>query len=208
MQRPEKCLVVFFGMVATGKSYLASAWAGERGIPYYNSDRVRKSLAGVAAEQTQQEGMEQGIYGPEFTRRTYDCLFQYAWSHLQEQDSFCVVLDGSYQSVAERHRLRSACAGRVRLLMVHCVCSEAVVKKRLQIRSSDPHAVSDGNWEIYCSQKRRFQGFSPEEEVLEIDTDAPLCELMALMTRRFEAQAASASGGNNALQHPPATELL
>jgi len=38
---------VFFGMVATGKSYLAKAWAERLGGLYLNSDVVRKELAGL-----------------------------------------------------------------------------------------------------------------------------------------------------------------
>jgi uncharacterized protein len=182
MQEPKNLLVVFFGMIATGKSYLASAWASHYGLPYYNSDRVRKELAGIAPETDQQEGVDQGIYTPEFSRRTYDALIEHAAHHFQADQQACVVLDGSYQAMSERDLLRKHFADQVRLVFVHCFCSEKVVQERLQIRASDPGAVSDGSWEIYLSQKKRFQPVTEREQVIELDTDAPVEELVMRVT--------------------------
>lgn len=182
MQRPENLLIVFFGMIATGKSYLASAWAAYHDLPYYNSDRVRKELAGVTPETDQKEEVDQGIYTPEFSRRTYDALIEHAAHHFQADKQACVVLDGSYQALAERDLLRERFAGQVRLVFVHCFCQEKVVQERLQIRASDPDAVSDGNWGIYLAQKKRFQPVTDTEQVIEVDTDAPVEELVGRVT--------------------------
>ncbi len=174
MPQPENLLLVFFGMIATGKSYLASAWAEQYGLPCYNSDRLRKELAGLTPETGQQEEVDKGIYTPEFSRRTYDALIEHAKSHFQTDNRACVVLDGSYQSLRERDLLREHFAGQVHLVFVHCFCSEKVVKERLVVRATDPGAVSDGNWEIYLAQKKRFQPVTDGEEVIEVDTDAPV----------------------------------
>jgi len=182
MQRPENLLLVFFGMVATGKSYLASAWAKHYDVPYYNSDRVRKELAGLTPETCQQEEVDKGIYTPEFSRRTYDALIKSAENCFQADKQACVVLDGSYQSLSERNLLREHFTGMVRIVFVHCTCSEEVVKKRLDMRASDPAAVSDGNWQIYLAQKKRFQPMTDNEYVMELDTDAPLNELIQKVT--------------------------
>jgi predicted kinase len=186
MQKPENFLVVFFGMVATGKSYLASAWASRYDLPYYNSDRVRKELAGVTPETNQQEGMNQGIYSAEFTRRTYDALIEHAMHHFQTDRKACVVLDGSYQSLDERDLLRKHFADKMRLVFVHCICSDQVVQQRLQIRATDPGAVSDGNWEIYLTQKKCFQPVGELEQVIELDTDAPVEELVERVTEKLK----------------------
>ena len=42
-------ILVFFGMTASGKSTLAQACADRYGAPYYNTDRIRKELAGLEA---------------------------------------------------------------------------------------------------------------------------------------------------------------
>lgn len=183
MQRPENLLVVFFGMIATGKSYLASAWASHYNLPYYNSDRVRKELVGIAPETGQQEEMDKGIYSPEFSRRTYDALIEHADSHFHADRQACVVLDGSYQSFRERELLRQHFQDQVRLVFVYCFCSENVVQERLKLRADDPDAVSDGNWKIYLSQKKRFQPVTEQEQVIALDTDAPVEELMKSVSK-------------------------
>ena len=185
MQAPEKLLLVFFGMIATGKSYLASAWAQQFGVPYYNSDRVRKELAGIRAETAQQEAVNQGIYTPAFSRLTYDTLIEKARMHLSENPDSCVVLDGSYQARAERDLLREAFQGQCDIVFVHCTCSEQLVKERLALRARDPDAVSDGRWEIYVAQKARFQQLAAGERAIEIDTDAPLERLVEKINKEL-----------------------
>jgi len=186
MQPPENLLLVFFGMIATGKSYLAFTWAKQFDVPYYNSDRERKELAGIAPESGQQEEVDQGIYTPEFSRRTYDTLIAKAEACFELDKQACVVLDGSYQSRRERDLLQDHFGGRVRLLFVHCFCSEEVVRERLALRAEDANAVSDGNWEIYQAQKLRFQIPGKEEAVIAVDTDAPVDELVKEVNRKIE----------------------
>ncbi len=185
MRRPENLLLIFFGMIATGKSYLASAWAQQFSLPYYNSDRVRKELAGISAETAQQEEVGQGIYTPEFSRRTYDTLIAKAKAHFLENNAASVVLDGSYQSLAERNLVRKQFGSQVQIVFVYCSCSERVVKERLAIRASDPDAVSDGNWNVYQAQKERFQGLTTGEQAIVIDTDAPVDELVVQVNKQL-----------------------
>ncbi len=185
MQRPENLLLIFFGMIATGKSYLASAWAQQFDFPYYNSDRVRKELAGVSIGTAQQAEMDEGIYTPEFSRRTYDTLIEKAKAHFLENNAASVVLDGSYQSLAERALVRKQFDRQVRIVFVYCSCNEQVVKERLVMRALDHDAVSDGTWEVYQAQKERFQGLTSEESAIVIDTDAPLDELVAQINRQI-----------------------
>jgi len=77
-------VLVFFGMIATGKSYLAAAWAKRHGCSYYNSDRVRKELAGLVPESRQGVAVDQGIYSRDFSRKTYDRLLLLAEKDLEE----------------------------------------------------------------------------------------------------------------------------
>lgn len=186
MQRPEKLLLVFFGMVATGKSYLASAWAAEHDLPYYNSDRLRKELAGTLADTGQGEALGQGIYSAEFSRRTYDGLIEKASVCFHEDETTCVVLDASYQALAERDLLRQRFDVQCRVVFVHCFCKEAIVRERLTVRASDSAAVSDGTWEIYQAQKQRFQEPLEREQIVAIDTDGPIAELIKRVTTVVE----------------------
>lgn len=180
--KKKKQVIIFFGMIATGKSYLASHWALRHGYPYYNSDVVRKELAGVKQKSNRREGVDQGIYSSEFSRKTYDELLRRAQADLSSSEHECVVLDGSYQSRDERDRVRSRLKD-YRQLFVYCKCPESVMKARMDKREKDPEAVSDGRWEIYLKQKQRFElpsELSPELLVI-VDTDKELEELLVLL---------------------------
>lgn len=173
-------LYVFFGLIASGKSTLAEAWAQSRGINSHNSDRVRKELAGLAANAPQRASFNAGIYTAEFSRKTYDALLAHADSDLRLGRS--VVLDGSYQSKAERKRVQEiARQHQAALIFIECRCPEPLLRERMARRALDPSAVSDGRWEIYLRQKDRFE--PPDElmsgELITIDTDAPVATLIA-----------------------------
>ncbi|MBU1566050.1 MAG: AAA family ATPase [Proteobacteria bacterium] len=154
-----KTVVVFFGLIASGKSYVAKAWAEKHSFPYNNTDVVRKQLAGRASCESHAETIDQGIYSPTFTRLTYDALLSFAEKALDEVS--CVVLDGSYQAQAERERVRKRFEHRARVVFIMCSCKEEIIKTRLAQRALDPAAVSDGNWDIYLRQKEVFE--YPEE---------------------------------------------
>ncbi|KAF0189509.1 MAG: hypothetical protein FD168_764 [Desulfobulbaceae bacterium] len=176
----EAKVLVFFGMIATGKSYLAAAWAKRHACSYYNSDRVRKELAGLAPESRQTSAVDQGIYSCEFSRRTYDHLLLLAERDLEKSSGNCVVLDGSYQARDERERVLKQLSEKGRVVFVHCVCPEDVMRTRMEQRQQDAQAVSDGRWEIYLQQKRRFEmpvELGPDQ-LITLNTNQPLEALL------------------------------
>lgn len=156
-----KKVVVFFGLIASGKSFVAKAWAQKHCFPYCNTDVVRKQLAGIKPCEPQQEGISEGIYSPAYTRLTYDALLRFAEKALADPSVTCVVLDGSYQAQAERERVLLRFAHRARVVFVLCSCKEEIIMVRLAQRALDPEAVSDGSWKIYLHQKESFE--YPEE---------------------------------------------
>lgn len=183
--RPE--VWVFFGLIASGKSYLAEAWADRHGHNYLNSDLIRKELVGVASASGRGEAPNQGIYTPEFSRRTYDELMHRGTAAMAEGRS--VLLDASYQSRAERDRVRNWAAGlKVPVHFVQCICPEEEVLRRLARRAADPDAASDGRWEILQVQKSRFE--APAEltgaQLLTLTTDRPVGVLMDELDKIFE----------------------
>ena len=170
---------IFFGMIASGKSTIAQAWSWQDQLRCYNSDWVRKELAGVDPTSTHHELMEQGIYTKEFSIKTYATLLERAAARLRQGDS--VVLDASYQYARDRQDIRDL-ASRLecRAYFILCQCPETEMKRRMDLRSLEPAAVSDGRWEVYLKQKERFE--PPDElgapELISIDTQAPLKELL------------------------------
>ncbi|MCB2181148.1 MAG: AAA family ATPase [Desulfobulbaceae bacterium] len=179
-------LYVFMGLIASGKSTLAQAFAKEFSFPYYNSDVVRKELAGKSPSSRQGAGLNQGIYTPEFSRLTYEALLDHASRELASMRS--VVLDGSYQSRSERQRIID-CATRCKAFFsfILCQCDDDETRRRLEKRSLDPNAVSDGTWQIYQRQRESFH-YPDEIDPLNfylIDTAKPIPELTEELRRHF-----------------------
>ncbi|NDY42230.1 AAA family ATPase [Dissulfurirhabdus thermomarina] len=186
-------LYVFFGLSGTGKSTLAAAWAEKTGLPLYNSDRVRKEMAGLAPESREWEPFGQGIYDEAHTRRTYSGLIRRAGRHLAAGES--VILDATYRSRRERARLRKVAeAAGARTRFVLCTCPEPEIRRRLEDRAAGP-SVSDGRWEIYLRQRAVFEppeDIPPGELVVVETTAAP----EALLDRYLAGTALSRGAGN------------
>jgi predicted kinase len=185
-QKNNPMIYVFFGMIATGKSTLAMAWAKYKQLQYYNSDRVRKELAGIRPTESRRSTVDTGIYTGEFTGKTYKALLEKAEAVLRQGDS--VVLDASYQFERDRQGVRALAKHlNSRVYFIYCQCSEVEMKRRMSLREQDPAAVSDGRWEIYLKQKQRFE--PPVElaasELITIDTRAPLAELLEELDRKL-----------------------
>ena len=172
-------IYVFFGMIATGKSTVSQGWAWHKQIRCYNSDWVRKELAGINPTESQRKSIDSGIYTKESSRETYKTLLERVEARAKQGDS--VVVDASYQYADDRQDIRKLARGlSCQVYFILCQCSEAEMKRRMDAREKDPAAVSDGRWEVYLEQKKRFE--SPDElsasELIILDTQRSLEELL------------------------------
>ncbi len=171
MQKSEKVVVagqkqmniiVFFGMVASGKTYLARAYGEKKGIPYYNTDQIRKEMLGLNPFKQQKNGLGKGIYSAKITDKTYTMMLTQAEGEIK-RGSTCVLLDGSFGSRKKRKQVQKLAArygGRA--FFIYCFCSEKETRRRLEQRRNNPESVSDGDWEIYQAQQETFD--EPEKE--------------------------------------------
>jgi predicted kinase len=118
--------------------------------------------------------MDTGIYSTEFSRQVYDKLFSDAKSLLRQGDS--VVLDASFIKSQERQTAQNIAAETDSdFFILECVLDEENTHKRLMDRFKG-NSVSDGRWEIYGPQKKKFDPVSgiPTDRHLIIDTALPL----------------------------------
>ncbi len=179
----DRIIYIFFGLIASGKSTLAEQFAAVHHFPCYNTDRVRKELAGLAAVERRPDGLGQGIYSAEFTEKTYQTMLDRTKVDLQ-QGAGGAVLDGSYSRRADRKKVEDLAASLgVDTFFILCTCSDREVKRRLELRAKDPTAVSDGRWDIFIQQKKTFSG--PHElvssQLLQLDTEAEPEQLLTLI---------------------------
>ncbi len=154
-------LIVICGLPACGKSTIAQAMAERSGFAVFNSDVIRKRLAGKNPTERAAVGWGEDIYSADFTAATYKALADEAAKSLRGGDG--VILDATYKDVAERMRLRDL-AGEVAVPIVfaQCTVTDEQAKQRLAARALQPDAVSDATWEIYLQHKAAFTPFGPE----------------------------------------------
>lgn len=171
--REKPLLLIMTGMVGTGKSTVAEALSRSLGFNVISSDVTRKKLAGIAPTEHRFEQFQGGIYTQDFSRKTYDAMFNQA-KELLSQGQW-VILDASFKKRQDRLQARDmARKAKADVAVVECVLDEGAVKTRLEKRLQE-ETTSDGRWEIYWSQKQDFDPiteFSQQNHIL-LDTSQP-----------------------------------
>ncbi len=147
-------LLVFMGLMGTGKSRLASLVGERLGWGVINSDTTRKELAGLDPTTKVHVPFEAGLYGPEMSARVYAEMRRRAIEVLSQGKD--VILDGSYKRVDEREALVDAAeSAQGRAVFVQVTCDEAEVRRRLAARVKGT-TESDGRLELLEAQREDF----------------------------------------------------
>jgi predicted kinase len=154
-------LVVVGGLMGSGKSTLATNLARAARAPLVQSDRVRKALAGLAAETPQRVGFGEGIYSPEWTARTYETMLEEAADALADGRS--VVLDATWSKAKWRAAAReTAESSGALLVLVECVAPPEVMRRRLSRRRPGTRPT-DGRLELLEPQRAAFEPPTADE---------------------------------------------
>jgi uncharacterized protein len=160
-------LTLVGGLPGSGKSTLSGALADRLGVTLLSSDRLRKELAGIPAEQSAAAGYGEGLYTPEWTARTYAALLDRAYALLSSGES--VVLDATWSDEAQREAaLRMAERAGADLLALHCHVPGDVSAARLSTRAP---GASDADLGIATTMAAREQ---PWPEAVTVDTSGTL----------------------------------
>jgi predicted kinase len=172
-------LIIFAGLIGTGKSSLAYILAKRLDIPIISSDIIRKELSGIPPEEHKYEDFEKGIYGKEFTDRTYEEMFKRARGFLTSGSS--LIIDASFKKRYHR-KLAFDIASElgVRFYIIETVCNREEIEKRLNARIKNKESIpfkyitgqaSDGRWEIYERQKDDFDAMNEIDKNSHITVD-------------------------------------
>lgn len=184
-------VVAVGGLIGAGKSTLAHALGRSLSVPVIDSDRTRKTLAGVPA--TQQASS--AAYTGAFTRRTYDELFRRA--HVVLGSGRGVILDATFRSRDLRLRARELATRHGRpFRFVEAVCDDATLRVRLRTRAAAGVSVSDATEELLERFRREFEPITElvAGEHVAVRTTLPLLT---------QVQAVRSTLANNGL-HPDA----
>jgi hypothetical protein len=164
-------LVVMAGTAGSGKSTVASYIARAWGAAHYQTDVVRKRLAGLD-DMARSSGEErERLYSPEMSARTYRELERLGAAALVGGGA--VVLDGTF--VKRDYRKSAVRVGRgsgAKVVIVECGLAEAEQVRRLQERASAGRSVSEGTVDVYLKQRDEWEAVRPDEAdaVVRVDT--------------------------------------
>lgn len=156
-RRQAPPVIAVGGLVGAGKSTLAAALGRALAVPVLASDRIRKSLAGVAPTARAPET----AYTAAFSARTFHELLRRA--EVVVGSGRGIVLDATFGSRDLRRRVRDLARRHGRpFRFVEVQCDEATLRERLRERSRGP-SVSDATEALLPTMRRRF------EQVTELD---------------------------------------
>lgn len=164
-------LLVNVGLVGSGKSTLAKALASHLGMAIISSDLVRKEMAGIPPTQSGAVEMDSGIYSPDFSRLTYEAMFNQAEKWLKLGVS--VILDGTFTLRKSRVTAREIAArNNAGFCELEYIISDEEACQRISLRQSDPGNVSDGTTDVYFKMKREFEPLDKTEESQRVIIDS------------------------------------
>src|SRR5512138_1556796 len=123
-------LVVLGGLRGSGKSTIAAELAMELGLELLSSDRIRKELAGIPAEQRSLEGYDSGLYSSSMNEATYREILARGERSLVAGRG--AIVDATCRRREEREALRRLADRHGASLYPFMVeCPEKTVRQRL-----------------------------------------------------------------------------
>jgi aminoglycoside phosphotransferase family enzyme/predicted kinase len=178
-------LVCVGGMVASGKSTVASALGEELSCPVLSSDRVRKRLRGVDESERLGTAPWEGAYSEAATTGVYEELFRRASTVLASGRS--VIVDASFRTRLMRRRaFETARACGVSPVFVECRAPLDECRRRLAQRAP---GASDASAAMFDEFAARFEPVVeiPASEHVVVDTTRPPGQSMQVLRERIAA---------------------
>jgi uncharacterized protein len=164
-------LILTTGLMGCGKSYQARHLAARLGAQTIRTDVLRKELLNINPAGRYYEEFGQGIYTDNISRLTYDKAYKQAAEAIKSGKA--VIIDASFKKRSERQKAgQLAQKLEIPIYIIECICSDEVVKMRLDKRVREKTNPSDGRWEIFQEQKKDFDEVNevPAENYFKIDT--------------------------------------
>lgn len=158
MNEPKQ--IIFYGMIASGKSKNSKRFAEKYAGMYYNSDIVRKEIAGIDPFERVADDYNTGLYSEENSIKLYKKLGELAKESLG--NFRMTIIDASF-SKPDYIKIFEENNGN-KFYKIRCFADDSLVYERLKKRF-EKSSVSDGRLEIYEKQKNDFKDIGADFEL-------------------------------------------
>jgi aminoglycoside phosphotransferase family enzyme/predicted kinase len=168
---PHPSLVIMHGPSGSGKS-----WLSEQLLPGLEAIRIRSDVERkrIIAAQAQDRPVQERIYSPEVTRRTYARALECAEACLD--GGFAAIVDATFLNRSDRQDFRALAARlQVPYVIVSCTADEAVLRRRIATRREKRADPSDADADVLAEQMRTLGALDASEQphAIVIDTSQP-----------------------------------
>ena len=163
-------LVLVGGAPGTGKSTLAGGLADQLSMSILSSDRVRKEIAGISPHSSAAAPLQEGLYAPDQTQRTYDELMSRAGQLLRMGES--VIIDATWSDPTHRllaQDLAKKCSAEI--TQIRCALPLEKAADRITRRRHNP---SDADPAIAAALAHSFPDW-PAASVIDTTEPADAC---------------------------------
>ena len=172
--RQAGSITITCGTVGCGKSTVANAWAQATSGVVISSDRTRKHLAGIPADDHSgaAETSESGLYSRGRKEAVYSALLERA--DVVVRSGRHVMLDASFPRASQRQAVRRWAEERgISSRLVHIVCDADTARTRLAARERAGTDASDAGPSLYDWSVDNFEAPDewPDSERSTISTD-------------------------------------
>jgi aminoglycoside phosphotransferase family enzyme/predicted kinase len=164
-------LVLVGGLSGSGKTRLASRLAPSLGAIHLQSDVERKRLAGLPGSARTGSPVQQGLYAPDVSMRTYEHLARCA--EQVTDGGFPALVDATFGRREDRARFRALAARLgVPVRLLHCRASPEVLRRRVSQRHALGTDASEADLDVLRWQEAHAEPVGTDEGLaaLEIDT--------------------------------------
>lgn len=159
-RQPQLCIT--HGLSGSGKTTLTQSLLQEQGMVRLRSDVERKRLAGLEAAARSGGGIAQGLYAPEFGRRTYEhlaylaeCLLDAGWP---------VVVDAACLARWQRDLFRDLAQRRaVPFRILDMQADPATLRERVRLRTVQGSDASEADLRVLEHQLATAQPLDADE---------------------------------------------
>ncbi|MBK8454063.1 MAG: AAA family ATPase [Thiofilum sp.] len=160
-------LFITHGLSGSGKSWGCRTLVDEYGVIQVRSDVERKRLVGLHATERASTGLQQGIYAPAMSQKTYHYLLEL--SELILTAGYSVVVDAAFLERSHRDPFAQL-AQRLNLpfTILHFSATPQQLAQNIRTRLANNQDASDADLSVLQQQLAHYQPLEADEPIISI----------------------------------------